>query len=171
MYTYLLILRVLHISCGVMWAGTAFVLAFYIFPAVNRSGPDGGKMMQAITGVNKFPVMISIVSTITIITGLLLMWQLSAGFNAAWFTTKYGMSLTIGGAFAFIAYVQALFINRPGINRIQSIAAVIAARGGVPMEEERVEMMKIRGKVYTSTRLIALWLFVAVVTMAGARYF
>jgi len=171
MQTYLITLRILHIACGVMWAGTAFVLAFYIFPAVKRSGPDGGKIMQAITGVNKFPLVISIVSTVNIVTGYLLMWKLSGGFDAVWFSSKYGMSLSIGGATALIAYVQALFINRPGILQIQKIAASVTARGVAPSAAEVSEMLKIRSRVYLSTKWIAFWLLVSVVTMAGARYF
>jgi hypothetical protein len=154
-----------------MWTGTAFVMALYVFPAVIKSGTDGGKMMQAITGTNKFPTMLAIVSTVTIITGYLLMWQLSAGFNPAWFESKYGMSLGIGGGFALIAYFMAVFINRPGINRMQAIIAGAAARGGAPSAPERDELMTIRTRVYTSTRWLAIFLAIAVIAMAGARYF
>jgi uncharacterized membrane protein len=170
MYYYLLILRILHITGGVMWAGAAFFMAFYLFPAVIRSGPDGGKMMQAISNTNKFPVVIAIVSSITVLTGVLLVWHLSYKFTPAWFGTRYGLSLTIGGVTAIIAYLQALFINRPGITRIQEIGSAAAARGGAPNELERTELGKLRDKIYFSTRLIAFWLFITVITMASARY-
>jgi hypothetical protein len=39
--TYLLILRLLHIGCGISWAGTVIFVAFFIDPAVKSSGPDG----------------------------------------------------------------------------------------------------------------------------------
>ena len=38
-------------------------------------------------------------------------------------------------------------------------------------EEERVELLKISKRVFLSTRWIAFWLIIAIVTMAGARYF
>jgi hypothetical protein len=171
MHTYLVILRILHIACGVMWAGTAFIMAFYIFPAVNKSGPDGPKMMQAISGTNKFPLMLMIVSTLTLLSGFLLMWQLSAGFNGAWFLSKYGMSLAIGGGAALIAFLQGFAINRPALLRMQAIGAAVAAAGKGPSEQERVELLSIRSRIYFSSLLIAGWLLVAVVTMAGARYF
>jgi len=171
MYTYLLILRILHIVCGVFWTGTALVMVFYIFPAVERSGPEGGKIMQAITGTNKFPQVITLVAAVTVTTGYLLMWQLSAGFTPSWFSSKYGMSLGIGGLAALIAFLQALFINLPTIRRSQGIARQIASNGGVPSEEHRSMLMKLRNRVFLSTRLIAFWLIIAVITMAGARYF
>jgi uncharacterized membrane protein len=171
MYYYLLTLRILHIACGVMWAGTAFLLALYIFPAIIRSGPDGGKMMQAITSTNKFPVVLTLASLITVLSGLLLMWQLSAGFNGAWFGTKYGMALSTGGLTALIAFLQAFFINRPGVLRMQAIAGAAAAKGGPPSEADRSELQRIRDRVYLSTKWIGVWLLIAVVMMAGARYF
>jgi len=76
MYIYLLILRLLHISCGVFWAGTAMFLAFYVFPAVIKAGPDGPKIMQAIMGT-KMPTVMTFISFITVLTGTLLMWNLS----------------------------------------------------------------------------------------------
>src|SRR5687767_5651051 len=151
MYTYLLILRILHIACGVFWAGTALVMVFYIFPAVERAGADGGKILQAITGTNKFPQVLALVSAVTVATGLLLMWHLSSGFTPSWFTSKYGMSLAIGGFTALIAFFQAVFINRPSIMRSESIMHFVAQRNGVPTDQERNELMRIREKVFFST--------------------
>jgi putative copper export protein len=171
MYIYLLILRILHIACGIFWTGTALMMVFYIFPAVARSGPDGGKIMQAITNTNKFPNVISLVATVTVLTGYLLMWQLSAGFTPAWFSSRYGIALSIGGFTASIAFVQVILINRPGIIRMQAIGKAVAAKGGVPSDAETNEVGKIRQRIIQSTRLIAFWLIITVVTMAGARYF
>lgn len=170
MYFYLLLLRILHIVGGVMWAGTAFLMTFYIFPAAIKSGPDGGKMMQAITGTNRFPQMITVVASVVVVTGFLLMWQLSSGLVPEWFSTRYGMALSLGGGASFIAYLQVLLINRPGVIRMQAISSAAAARGGAPSDAERNEMMKIRDRMVLSTRWIAFLLFLAVITMAGARY-
>ncbi len=171
MYIYLLVLRLLHIGCGIMWAGTALMMVFYIFPAVERSGPDGGKILQAITGTNRFPQMITVVSSLTIITGFLLIWQLSSGFSAEWFSSKSGRSLAIGGSVSFIAFLQVVLINLPAILRTQTIGKSVAAKVGIPSEEERDELLKNRKRVFLSTRWIAFWLIIAIVTMAGARYF
>src|SRR5687768_7076227 len=102
MHYYLIILRILHIAFGILWAGTALLMVFYIFPAVEKAGAEGGKIMQAITGTNKFPQVLTAAATITVVTGYLMMWQLSAGFTPAWFQSKYGMSLGMGGFTALI---------------------------------------------------------------------
>jgi uncharacterized membrane protein len=170
MYTYLLVLRIVHIACGVFWAGTAFFLAYYVFPAVIKSGPDGPKIMTAITGIRKFPTVLTLAALLTVLSGILLMWQLSGGFAGIWFTSTYGMILTLGGITATIAFFQALFINKPGVQKLQEIGSSVTARGGAPTDEERNVMMKLRARIFFSTQLIAFWLLVTVVTMGIARY-
>jgi hypothetical protein len=147
------------------------MLAFYIFPAVERSGPDGGKIMQAVTGVNKFSQVLALTASITILSGLLLMWELSSGFTPSWFSSRYGAALGIGGITAIVAFAQGMIINRPGVMRMQSIGQAVAARGGAPSEEERNELMRLRKRVYLSTQWLALWIIITVVAMGGARYF
>jgi hypothetical protein len=171
MHLYLIILRILHITFGVFWAGTAFLMVLFIFPAVKKAGPDGGKILQAITGTNRFPQALAFVAAVTVITGFLLMWQLSNGFTPEWFESKYGMSLGTGGIAATIAFLQVILINIPSFNRGGAIMKNVAASGGVPSEEQRQELMVIRNRVILSTKLIAFWLALAVITMAGARYF
>jgi hypothetical protein len=151
--------------------GPAFLMVFYIFPAVKKGGPEGGKILQAITATNKFPQALALAATITVTTGFLLMWQLSNGFTPQWFESKYGMSLGTGGIAATIAFLQVVLINIPSFNRTGTIMKAVASKAGVPSEEQRQELMQIRSKVIFSTRLIAFWLALAVITMAGARYF
>jgi uncharacterized membrane protein len=170
MHTYLVILRILHIACGVFWSGTAFLLVFYIFPAVKRAGPDGGKILKAITGTNQFPLVIAITAGVTVLSGFLLMYQFSDGFRLRWFESKYGMSMAIGGTTATVAFLQVVFINLPCINRSQKIMARANASGGAASENQQRELMKLRSRLVFSTQFIAFWLLIAVIAMAGARY-
>jgi len=170
MYTLLLTLRIIHIVCGVFWAGTIFFMTFYILPAVERSGPDGGKIMQSITSTNKFAVVVPVMALLTILSGLMLIWKASGGFTPFWFTTNYGLTLTIGGAFAIIAFIHGMVVNKPRVTRMEKIAKELALRGGPPTEQERNEMMSIRVTVFRTTRWLACWLGITVVAMAVARY-
>jgi uncharacterized membrane protein len=170
MYSYLLLLRIVHISCAVFWAGTVLFFAFYLFPAVIRSGPEGGKIMQAVTGTRQLPLVLTVLGTLTAITGLLLMWELSYGFTPSWFTTKYGLSLTVGSIAAIVTLLQGFLINKPGVERMQAIGKTVAQRGGPPTPEETSEISKIRAKVFLSTQLMAVWLIISIVTMGAARY-
>ena len=170
MYPYHLILRILHVGGGVFWAGAVLFLSFYVFPAVVKAGPEGGKISQAIMTTNKMPIVLTIIALVTVISGLLLIWDLSNGFKAEWFTSKYGLALTIGGLTALIAFVQGQLVNRPGALRMQEIGKGIALRGGPPTNEEGAELMKIRGRLILSTQWMAIWLGISIVCMAVAQY-
>lgn len=167
MYYYLLSLRILHIVCGIFWGGTILFLTFYVFPAVRRSGPDGGKMMQAITSTNRFATVLAIAALVTIVSGILLMWRVSGAFIPEWFSTGYGASLTTGGILAIVAFAQGMIINRPAVGRLQEIAA---KAGATPSDAQRAEMLAIRNRIFLSTKFMAAWLGVAMVAMAIARY-
>ena len=170
MYVLLLLLRIIHIGCGVFWAGSILFLAFYVFPAVQRSGPDGGKFMQAISSTNRFAQVLPLMALLTILSGAVLMWRQSGEFTPEWFATKYGLSLTIGGALAVIALIQGMSVNKPAVTRIERIGQRIQAHGGVPNDAERAEMIALRARVIGSTQLLAVWLSLAVIAMAIARY-
>jgi uncharacterized membrane protein len=48
MNTVAVTLRLIHIVCGVYWAGTMFFVATLLQPSVAEAGPEGGKVIQAL---------------------------------------------------------------------------------------------------------------------------
>jgi uncharacterized membrane protein len=83
MFNLLLILRLLHILAGVIWAGVAFYNTFFVFPAATDPGPDNGKFLQQLSVPNQFSNVLTAVSTITVLTGIILISILSAGFSVS----------------------------------------------------------------------------------------
>jgi len=49
----IIIMRLIHILSGVAWAGGAFMLAGFVTPAAQKSGPSGGQVMQQMSGPGK----------------------------------------------------------------------------------------------------------------------
>ena len=91
--SYLIILRLLHIACGVFWAGAAIYLAAFVTPAVKALGPDGGKFMQQLAKTNNLPLVMAIAATTNVITGILLLWKLSGGLQLDWMISNHGLVL------------------------------------------------------------------------------
>ena len=167
--TYLIILRLLHITCGVFWAGATIYLAAFVSPAVKALGPDGGKFMQQLAKTNKLPLVMTIAATTNIIAGILLLWKLSGGFQYDWMITKHGLVLNVGVLLGIIAYLEGLLVTRTTILKINALGAQLA--GGGPPSQEQLQLMNgYRQKVITANNIAASLLAVTVISMSLVRY-
>jgi len=167
--TSLIILRLLHISCGVFWAGAAIYLAAFIGPAVKASGPEGGKFMGQLVRTNKLPMVMTIASTLNIITGVWLLWILSNGFAYEWMVSTHGLILNTGALLAIIAYVEGLIVTRPAAMKMNLISQQMA--GNPPTPEQAQKLGLYRKKIFSANNLNAILLAGAVVAMSLAKYF
>ncbi len=166
----LISLRLLHIFTGVFWAGGVFYLAFFIFPAVNSMGPDGGKFMQQLSRTKRMPTVMSIMGIINVLAGLRLMQIMSGNFQSAWFSSNFGIAITIGALATFAALIIGLGVNRPRAEKMAKISAAVAASGAPPTPEQMQEIGKLKGQLEKGVRVMAWHLLVAVLLMATARY-
>ncbi len=169
--TYLILLRLLHIVCGVFWAGATLYLAGFIIPAVKALGPDGGKFMQQLSRTNKLPVVMNIAGSLTVLCGILLIERLSGTFQLEWFTSQHGMLISIGGTIGLIAYVLGISVSLPTIIRMAAIGKIVAVAGGPPTPEQMQELQKLRNRLFTATNVIAILLLGSVILMSIARYY
>jgi uncharacterized membrane protein len=166
--TYLLILRLLHIGCGIMWAGTVIFVAFFIDPAVKSSGPDGVKFMQQLVKTNRFPIVIMLLAIITVLAGCLLIWRVSGGLQTVWLSTTNGKVLTTGAVLAIIGFLIGMTVNRPASFKIAKIGKAIA--GGPPTPSQLTELNQLGKRLSIASRIIAFLLIIAIVSMSVFRY-
>jgi len=166
--TILLILRLLHIVCGVFWAGSVIHFALFIIPAVKASGPEGTKFMQQL-GKTGYPIVVMIAAIITILAGIMLMWKLSGG-QSAWFSSPYARVLSTGALMALIAFIIGFTVNRPAAARMNKIGKAIAQSGAAPSSEQMKELMALRNRIFRGTNYIAVLLVIAVIAMSIFRY-
>jgi putative copper export protein len=168
---YLILLRFIHIVSAIFWAGSIMLLAWYIGPSVKALGPDGGKFMQQLTKTNKYPVVMLIAGTLTNLGGILLIQQLSGGFQSSWFGTPHGIIISMGGTFSLIAFIIGLTVNLPTIKKMNVIGAAMAAAGGPPSAEQQQQLLTMRNKVFKMTNIMAGMVFLAAIAMSIVRYF
>jgi uncharacterized membrane protein len=169
-HNYLLLLRLLHIGCGISWAGTVIFVAFFIDPAVKSSGPDGVRFMQQLVKTNRFPIVIMLFAMITVLAGILLIWKISGGLQTAWLSSKNGLVLTSGGVLAIIAFLIGFTISRPISFKIAKIGKAIASAGGPPTPAQLAELSMLGKRLSTASRIIAFLLIFAIVGMSIFRY-
>jgi len=167
--TILLILRLLHIVCGVFWAGSVIHFALFIIPAVKASGPEGGKFMQQL-GKTGYPIVVMIAAIVTILAGIGLMWKLSGGFQPIWFSTTNARVLSTGSAMAIIAFIIGFTVNRPAAGRMNKIGKAVEQTGAAPTAEQIQELMMLRNRLFKATNYIAVLLTITVIAMSIFRY-
>lgn len=166
----ILISRILHVLLGVFWAGTIFFLVLFLQPSVQSVGPDGGRVMQALQKRHFLNVMPA-VAALTILSGGFLYWRLIQGFGAGWIATPFGVALTVGGVASLVAFGQGLFLMRPATLRVGVLSASLAGTSEEGKREEvRAEIAILKARSRAHARWVSLWLGVAVIAMAVARY-
>jgi uncharacterized membrane protein len=164
----LLILRLIHIFCGVFWAGATIYLAAFIGPAVQSSGQDGSRFMQQLARTNKLPFVMMIAAILNVVSGLRMLWIYSGGFNPSFMGSRHGIVLTTGGTLAIIAFLIGLMVTRPAVEKIARLGAEIGKVGGPPSAEQAALLGKYRKRIFSGNKFVATLLAFTVVAMAIA---
>lgn len=167
--TFLIIFRLLHIGCGVFWAGSVIHFAYFVIPAVKKSGSEGTKYIQQL-GRTGFPIAMVLSSVITIVAGVLLLWKLSNHFEKIWFTTLYAKILSVGMVTSIIAFLIGFTVNRPAADRVNRISAEIAKTGNPPSTDQMNELMALRDRIFKGTKVVAVLLIITIISMSIFRY-
>ena len=164
-----IVLRLMHVSLGVFWAGGVLLMNFIVGPAIAASGPEGMKVMAELNSRRYLDIMLT-AGALTILSGLDLMRRDSGGFSAAFFHSSGGIGYSTGMVFAICAWLLGLFALRPTINRMAGIGAQMAQAAPDGKAALMAEMLRTRGRLIAFGGVGALFLLIAVMAMAVARY-
>jgi uncharacterized membrane protein len=164
------LLRIIHIGAGVFWVGSMLFFARFIFPSAMALGPAAGPFMDQLNRVRKVPAALLGAAVATILSGLLLYWRASMGFQGAWMRSPTGIVFGLGGLFALTAFFVGVLVNRPTALRLGELGAAIHAKGGPPSPDQAAEMQRLQARLGVALRAVATLLVLATLAMALARY-
>lgn len=170
MVVLLLVLRLVHIVAGALWAGAAIFYFFFVEPTVQGLGPARPKFMQDLVTKRRYPVFMNVTSGLTILAGLLLFWFASGGLQLSWITSGPGLGFTVGSLAALGAYGVGFFGIRPRVERMNALGQAIAAAGGPPSAEQAAELQRLEAEMHRVERWDVILLSASLVAMATARY-
>lgn len=156
----------LHVAAGVLWAGGAVALGLFIIPSVIEAGPAAGAVMAGVAR-RRFPVVMTTFGFIVFLTGVRL-YMLR--FSPDWLTSPEGIVLSLGALLGIGGLAIGFFVQKPTVQRMGALAAVIAASGGAPSAAQAAEMQALRTKLGTVARLTAYHLLGATLLMALHRF-
>ncbi len=166
---YMIILRIVHFFSGVFWLGTVFFFATFLLPRVKLAGPIGGQFMQRLSAP-PLTETISLSGILVVLSGVLLYWRDSGGFQAAWIRTPTGLAFTIGALMTIGALSIGLFVSRPAAESMGKLGAQIAASGGQPSPAQMAEVQFLSARLERAVYQTAYLLVVTLLGMSIARY-
>lgn len=147
-----------------------FFTTFFLIPAVQEVGPDGGKVMGAVQRRGLMTVM-PLLALITILSGLWLYWRASLGFEPAYMRSPPGMAFGFGGALGIVAFVLGLAIARPSMMRAMAIMQTLGSASSDEERQQRTrEAQRLRTRSGVVGQLVAWMLLIAAASMSVARY-
>ena len=164
----LLVLRLVHVLCGLFWVGAGLFTTFFLAPALKDAGPAAAGAVMASLQRRRLLQVMPGVAILTILSGARLMWIVAAG-NPHWFQHRAGHTYSIAAALGIIALLTGLVYVRPTMARVGKLAQS-AASDGASKELIAAEMAKLQQRIAMASGTATLFLVLAAAGMAIARY-
>jgi len=170
MLTFYLILRFVHIVASVCWAGGSFIFFLFVEPTAKAMQPMGMQFIQHMAAKRRFNLFMVISSTLTVLSGALLLWQDASGDWLAWLQTGPGLGFTLGSLAGIVVYFVGMFGVKPRADRLAQIGEEIQKAGGPPTPEQAAELQKLDKEMSTYSRIDFVLVAVSLALMASARF-
>lgn len=167
---YLLVLRFIHIVSSVCWAGGAFIFFLFVEPTAKTLAPEGMQFVQHMVVKRRFSIFMVISSTLTVLSGALLILQIAGGRWLSYVETGPGLVFTIGSAVGIFVYFIGMFGVNPRAKRIAKLGGEIQAAGGRPTPEQGAELQKLDKEMSRFDLVDFVLVAVSLALMASARY-
>ena len=164
-----MLLRLIHVVVGMFWVGGAVFIAAFLVPAIRGAGPAGGAVMGQLQD-RKLSVFIMFFAIFTILSGVGLYWNNSAGFSSAWLGSGPGRTFGLGAVFAILTMIIGMTVNSPTAKKLGDLVAAAKAAGGPPSAEVQAEMQRLQVRLGKSAVAAAVLLTCAAAAMSVARY-
>jgi len=163
-------LRFVHVVFGALWVGMMFFSTFFLMPAIQDVGPDGGKVMGAIQRRGLMTVM-PVLAIGALISGIWLYIRAAAGMHAEFARSPVGMAFGLGGLAAILAWVLGMAVLRPSMMKAMALGQSLGPAASAE-DRQRVmgEAQRLRVRAASASRATAYLLLFAVTAMAVARY-
>lgn len=165
-----IVFRFIHIFSAILWVGSAFAVFVFVEPTVAALGPEGGKFVGYMVEKRKLPVVITSLSGLTVLGGVVLYLKTSSGFDPDWISSGPGIGFTIGAVAALAAFIMGLVQIKPTVDKMSALGAEIQSAGGPPQPEQLATMEALTERFRALGRRDLILILIAAATMATARY-
>jgi len=166
--TLFLTVRVLHVLVAAVWLGSTVFMSARLMPAIEASGPAGGQVMVTLNKRGLVPFFASLAGT-TVLTGILLYWRFTSGFDPALSQTHAGIAFGVGGACGLLALIFGAIIGRAS-TKLVDVMGQVATAADAKRTALLQEANALRGRLVGLGILVIVLQSIALSLMAVAHY-
>lgn len=164
MSTVDLVIRAVHVVSASIWLGAAFFAGWFLMPAVQEIGPEGGKVMAAIQR-RGWVALLPIIATLTVLSGF---WLYRPYMGAPGHAS---MVLGSGGVIGVIALALAAGVVSLSIAKANGLMTKAAAMPeGAGRASAMASVRQLRQRALTFARIVSLLVILAAVLMTIAAF-
>jgi len=167
---YLLVLRFLHVIASVAWAGGAAIFFLFIEPTAKALAPTGMQFVQHMVNKRRFAIFMVISSTLTVLSGALLLLKVTGGEWLAYMQTGPGLGFVLGSVAGGLVYFIGMFGVNPRAQRMAKLGAAIQAAGGPPTPAQGAELQRLDKEMSTLGLIDFVLVALSLALMGTARY-
>ena len=149
-----LLVRAAHVLLAALWVGAVGFVTFFLMPALTESGPAGGTVMGALAR-RKIHAFMASIGGVTVLTGFYLYYRFTGGFDPTLSGSRGAMVFGFGGICGTIALI---------------IGGAVVGRNAKKMEEPGADVVALRARVWTASRLVFILQLIAAGLMAIGHY-
>jgi uncharacterized membrane protein len=139
----LLVLRFIHIVASVCWAGGGFIFFLFVEPTAKTLAPTGMQFVQHMVTKRRFSIFMVVSSTLTVLSGALLLWLRAGGQWLNYVQTGPGLGFTLGSITGIVVYFVGMLGINPRAVKLAKLGAAIQAAGGPPTAAQGAELHRL----------------------------
>ena len=129
---YLIVLRFVHVVASVCWAGGGFTTFLFVGPTAKDLEPAGTQFIAHMAGKRRFNTFMIINSTLTVLSGALLLWASSGGDLLTYMKTGPGLGFALGSLAGFVVYFVGMFGVGMPTGKLSQLGEEIQKSGNPP---------------------------------------
>jgi len=167
---YLIVLRFLHVVASVSWAGGGFVTFLFVGPTAKDLEPAGMQFLSHMAGKRRFNMFMVINSTLTVLSGALLLWASTGGDLSSYIATGPGLGFALGSLTGVVVYFVGMFGVGMPTGKLSQLGEEIQKAGTPPTSAQVAEMRKLDKTVSFYHKVDFVLVALSLILMGTARY-
>lgn len=166
----LVVLRLVHVLCGIFWVGSGVFTAFFLMPTLIGNPAHMAPVMAGLQQRRLFTVL-PVVALLTIASGGRLMWLVSGASSTGYLSTPTGQTFAVSGGAAILAFLSSLLVGRPAFAKAGRLSATLnSIQDAAVRERVTAQIARLRRTSGLTGNIAMALLLLAAAGMSVARY-